>query len=154
GKAAVAGDKEAKDVLTKAACWYVYRITNDAAPPTMSDIVRETSSQLLLPRGKKEINENQKEFVKEFSKELIKCLREVLSRNSKFIVRVNAARMLACIGEAGQEEVADTLVDIIQNPRESDAVKLWAFHGLRDLFETAKADERVLKDAKRETRAV
>jgi PBS lyase HEAT-like repeat len=162
GKASLVGDKEAKDVLAKAARWYVFRLTNpkyhggEAADEkaSINDLVKDAQAQLLLPRGKKEINDSQKEYIKEFSKELIKCLREVLSRNSKPIVRVNAARMLASIGEAGQEEVADTLADIIQNPRESDAVKLWAFRGLHELFEGTKAQDPIFKDAKRQTRAL
>jgi hypothetical protein len=162
GKASLAGDKEAKEVLAKAARWYVFRLTNpkfhggEAADDKVSinDLVKDAQAQLLVPRGKKDINENQKEYVKEFSKEMIKCLREVLSRNAKPVVRVNAARMLASIGEAGQEEVADTLIDIIQNPRESDAVKLWAFRGLRELFESSKTEEPAVKDAKRESRAL
>jgi hypothetical protein len=154
GKASLAGDREAKDVLAKAACWYAYRITNPGSAPNINDLVKETYGQLLLPRGKKDINDNQKEFVKEFSKELIKCLREVLAHNAQPIVRVNAARMLASIGEAGQEEVADTLADIIQNPRESDAVKLWAFRGLRELFEATQPQNLLFKDAKRESRTL
>jgi len=154
GKASLTGDKEAKDVLAKAACWYAYRITNNGSFPTINDLVKESYGQLLLPRGKKEINDNQKEFVKEFSKELIKCLRDVLAHNAQPIVRVNAARMLANIGEAGQEEVADTLVDIIQNPRESDAVKLWAFRGLHELFEATRPQDPLFKDAKRESRTL
>lgn len=170
GKKAVADDpKDNKELLAKAARWYAYRLTNgkyhSQADPdekdksaivlTMSDLLKEVQRELLLPRtGKKDLNDNQKEYVKELSKELIKCLREVLAHNAKPLVRVNAVRMLAAVGEAGQEEVADTLAEIIGDPRQSDAVKLWAFRGLKELQEWNKPDESIIKDAKRETRAL
>jgi hypothetical protein len=168
GKSSVSTEKENRMVVAKAARWYAFRLTNPkyhgqgevdekdkgGVVLSMNDLIKDANKQLFLPRGKKELNDNQKEYLKAFSGELVKCLREVLSRNSKPLVRVNAARMLGGVAEAGQEEVADTLVDIIQNPRESEAVKLYAFRALKELFDLNKPDESIIKDPKREARAL
>jgi hypothetical protein len=74
----------------------------------------------------------------------------VLAKNGKPIVRVNATRILAALTECGQEDVADTLVSIIKNPNESDAVKFWAFKGLREIFELGTPGKSVFQDPKRE----
>lgn len=163
GKRAVADEaKENKEVLGKYGRYLAYRLTNskfhgqaDADDKstivlTMTDLIREAQLALLLPRSdKKALNDNQKEYAKELSKELVKCLRDVLAHNARPVVRVNAARMLSLVGEAGYEDVADSLVEIIANPRESEATKLWAFRGLKELME-----EISFKDPKREARVI
>jgi len=164
-------------LLIKGAKWYIYRLTNDkhhvkeeggdkdkGGTPieTMNDLVKVAHDQLLLPTIRKsggKLNDNQKEYLKEFSSEVVKCLREVFKRNAKPLVRVNAARILAGVAETGQvggkDGTADTLVELINNPRESDAVKLYALKGLKELFAWSKPDESVFKDdAKREARCI
>ncbi len=104
----------------------------------MNDLVNQAYEKLLLVpeiRGRRQLKDEQKMYLKEFTKELIPCLREVLSKNGKPIVRVNAVRILAGVAEAGQEDVADTLREIILNPKESDGVKLYAFRGFKELFD-------------------
>lgn len=149
-----------KAVLTKAARYYAYRLTNpsflakDQNPEgfTMNDLVNQAYEKLLLVpeiRGKRGVKDEQKLYLKEFSKELTTCLREVLSNNGKPIVRVNAVRMLAGVAEAGQEEVADTLREIILNPKENDGIKLYAFRGFKELFEQG-GDKSIFQNADRE----
>jgi hypothetical protein len=159
---------ENKAVLAKAAMWYVYRITDTKFHPgfydektkstvTMNDLVREFQEKIcLLPeiRGKRELKSEQVDYLKVFSKECIACLREVLTKNSKPIVRVNAARMLAGLAEAKQEEALDTLLDILKSPKEIDAVNLWALRGLKEWFEQVQAGKLAFKDAKREERCI
>lgn len=173
GKAAVGDDPQVyKEVIAKAARWYAYRLTmprfhglgedvekgKPAIALSMNNLIQEVSGPLLLStfrsRRPGQPNANQLEYLKLFTRDLTKCLRDVLSRNSKPIVRVNAARMLALIAETEQEEVADTLIAILRNPRESDGVKFWALRGLRNLFAGGKPDEPLFKDAKREARTI
>jgi hypothetical protein len=56
--------------------------------------------------------------------------------SAKPIIRVNAARMLARLGELGQPELADDLVELLHTPppRGNDGVRYWALKGLRDLL--------------------
>jgi hypothetical protein len=144
--------EENKLVLTKAARFYAYRLTNpiylekEKNPEglTMNDLVNQAyEKMLLIPeiRGRRALKDEQKQYLKEFTKELIPCLRDVLSKNGKPIVRVNAVRILAGLGEVGQEDVADTLREIIVNPKENDGVKEHAFKGLGSLFEIGGVDK-------------
>jgi hypothetical protein len=64
---------------------------------------------------------------------MVACLREVM-QNPKPIVQVNAARILARLGEAGRPEAADLMVEIIAQEKYSDAVRVYALRGLGDLF--------------------
>src|SRR5207247_5253087 len=50
------------------------------------------------------------------------------------LVRINAARILSFVGRSGYEDAADLAVEIIENPKESDAVRLYALQTLRLLF--------------------
>lgn len=176
GKVGVNEDtKVNQDLIAKAARFYAYRLTmplyhglgeEDATKEksniqlTIANLIRESTDPMLLsmfrarPRRPGQPNTNQLEFVKLFGKELTKCLRDVFGRNSKPIVRVNAARMLALLAETEQEEVADTLVAVLQNPRESDGVKLYALRGLKVLFEAGSPEQSVFKDPKREARTI
>lgn len=175
GRRAVSEDPKAnQQVIAKAARWYAYRLTHPvfhgeedanadksaAKKRTMTDLAREASDQLLLslfrarPRRAGQPSANQMEFVQAFGKELTKCLRDVLRTNRKPIIRVNAARLLALVAETEQEDVADTLIAVVRNPEENDAVKLWALRGLKELFEAGTPEQSVFKDAKREARAI
>src|SRR5262249_22836689 len=149
--------EENREVLKKAARFYAYRITNpiylqkENNPDgfTMNDLVNQAYDKMLVTpeiRSKRPIKDEQKGYLKEFSKEMHLCLRDVLAKNGKPIVRVNAARMLAGLTEAGQEDVADTLVSIIKNPNESEAVKFWAFKGLKELFELGTSGKSVFQE--------
>jgi hypothetical protein len=157
--AAAKETEENREILKKAARFYAYQITNplyhtnNPANPTMNDLVNQAYDKILLMpeiRSKRPIKDEQKGYLKEFSKEMHLCLRDVLAKNGKPIVRVNATRILAGLTEAGQEDVADTLVSIIKNPNESEAVKFWAFKGLKELFELGTPGKSAFQDPKRE----
>lgn len=160
--------EENKAVLAKAAMWYVYRITDTKfhqgyydekakATFTMNDLIKDFFEKIcLLPeiKGKRELKPEQADYLKAFAKEATLCLREVLAKNSKPIVRVNAARMLAGLAEARQEESLETLLDILKNPKEIDAVNLWTLRGLKEWFEQVQAGKLTFKDEKREQRCI
>jgi hypothetical protein len=151
GSKAIADDKAFNDeVLAKAANWYVYRLTweqyhgqgteekdkSAGIPLTMNDVVREAQNYLWLDsiRKKVQLKPPQLEYVHALGKEMLRALRDVFSSNSKPIVRVNAGRVLSAIAETGQGDAADVAVALIQNPEESDAVKLYALRALKELF--------------------
>lgn len=156
--------EENREVLKKAARHYVYRLTNpiylekEKNPEglTMNGLVQEATDKLLVPEIKKKQfkPDTQGEYLKNFAKEVHACLRDVLSKNSKPIVRVNATRILSGLAEAGQEEVADSLLALLKNPNESDAVKLYACRGLKELFELGTAGKSAFQDPKREAACI
>ena len=90
--------------------------------------------------------------MEEFGKRLTACLREVV-KNPKVIARVNAAAILAQLARAGQDNAVDVLVEVLQDPKENDAVKLYALRGLRDVFATG-GDESPFADKEREARVI
>jgi hypothetical protein len=132
-------EKEHKAILDKAARWYANRLTHPAYQEntekgkTMNGLVDEVSKMIRIPDPKRPLSPEQAEFAKEFGTALIVHLRKVL-KNDKPITRVNAARILALLNKAEQEEAADALVDVLKDPNESDGVKLYAARGLKDLF--------------------
>jgi len=158
--------EENRAILKKAAQYYAYRLTNPAYHAgkeknpeqlTINDLVNQAFEKLLLVpeiRGRRALKDAQPQYLKEFGKEMLVCLREVLSKNSKPIVRINATRMVGGLAEAGQEEATDTLAALIKNPNESDAVKLYALRGLKEFFEQGSAEKSLFQNANREAECI
>ena len=78
-------------------------------------------------------NDNQKVYVEEFGKAMVKHLKEV-TRNGKPIVRVNAGRMMTIVAQSGYAGMADWLVEILNAPAESLEIKIYALESLRYLL--------------------
>ncbi|HEV3204632.1 MAG TPA: hypothetical protein VGY77_09620 [Gemmataceae bacterium] len=167
-KAVTDADKELdKGVLDKGAKYYAYRLTNPVyhfqkfgeSSQSMDSLVQETLKlipDLKKPSSKQDVAQNQLVFTREFSSRLAKYLLEVLD-NPRMIARVNAARILAKLGETGQEELADSFCQVIEDKNQFDGVKLYALMGLKNLFlalpegfnpRNDKAEERELHSIK------
>lgn len=58
----------------------------------------------------------------------------ILLQNKNPMARINATRVLVKLTEWGQEAVLDEFTNIINNPNENDAVRVWAFRGQEELF--------------------
>jgi hypothetical protein len=151
GKLAIGDDVDAyRALLLRAARWHTYRLT--LPQPEMNQLVRETHAQVLIGKGLRkdpQQHARQLEFRQAFGKELIKSAREVLAVSARPIVRVNVVRILAGVAETGNEEAADTLVEVMEIAAENDGVKYYAISGLEQLFAQG-----AFKDAKRETRSI
>jgi hypothetical protein len=151
---ATAGDRPVLDKVVK---YYLYRLTWEEVqesrdpqrvgtiPQIMNDIIGGpdvTTTYRLLPRiDTRNLNEpeevarrnRQLAFVQLVTPSYLQYSREVL-KNQTPIARVNAARVLAKLAEFGREEVVTDLVRIIKHPKESNAVRHWAFVGLEEIF--------------------
>jgi hypothetical protein len=148
-------------VLNAAAKWYVYRLritTWQLQPNKLYDsVVREFDANQSMIRAQTKQTPNNREFQKRYSKELIACFRDVLSRNAGDAqVLVNAAQMLPIVAKNGQEEVGDFLAEVVRDPKQHDAVKHFALRGLGEFFIAAPPDVGALglpdkkeRDAKR-----
>jgi hypothetical protein len=152
-----------RELIAKAARWYAFRHTlPDVYENKLDDnlklfnVLKQANVQLLLKDTgeKKEIKPEQEPFLKEYSKEFINCLREVLAKNPTLVVRVNTARLLAAVATAGQEEVADTCLDLINDPQENGGVKLWAFRALKELFAQGTPGKSIVNDPAREKNCI
>jgi hypothetical protein len=145
GKPMGSGDKK---ILEKAAKWYIYRLTlpqfQERIPPegaplsqgrSVYDLLKELFALLVLPDPSRNIqaNDNQRRYMEEFTAALIEPIDRVL-QNAKPIARINAAIVLARLGETGDEAVVKPLLKILNDKNQYDAVKLYALMGLKNVF--------------------
>jgi hypothetical protein len=133
GKAAAKDNADAVDVLAQ---WHTYRVTwpeNQSITGAISG-GRGVFTELDIFLGEAAKNKPATAPLLEmFSARVAEHMKTVL-QNDRAIARVNGARILARIAEAGQEEVADLLAETVKDPRQLDGVKYYAFMGLRELF--------------------
>lgn len=140
------------ELLSKAAQFYVDRLTqteyqNPKTPagPTMDMLYQDAIRYIPVPSAPDQpLDPNKQAFLDAYSKPLVVQLRLVLN-NPEQIARVNAARILAYLGRAGAEQAADLMLESINpNAKQSDAVKLYCFRGLKDLltYGTVKANKK------------
>jgi hypothetical protein len=138
-----------KRLLEKAAKWYIYRLTHkefqERRPPDGTSVGTGQSTYDILQRDlypliavpdptKPPLTDNQIKFMQAFTRALLDPIRKVLV-NPVPIARINAAIVLAKLSETQQEELADDLVKVIQDPEQLDAVKLYALRGLKTLLQ-------------------
>lgn len=142
-----------KDVIETAAKWHVYRVTWPSLQEKedgMDGVVRDLDKRL-ADAGRKATTES---FVKEFTKAALGCVREVL-QNDRAIARVNGARLLARLAGTGQEDVLDVLTETLRDPKQNDAVKLWALRGFTTFFNLSRTEVTGrVKDEQREHNAI
>lgn len=153
------GGKETDQILDHGAQWFAYRFTHSehqmgkSGFKSMQELRREVFDQIIDPRGKP-VAGNQQVFMEEFGKRLTARLQEV-SKNPKPIARLNAVMVLAHLAATGQEQAADVLAEVIQDPKENDAIKLFAFRGLRELFALGHGENPIqFKNKEREGRCI
>ena len=148
----------AQESVNKAARWAVLRITDPvnrgqkvgaSAPVPMSVLFGDASNLMVNPAqlAPKPLTEGQKDYVQALGKAAVGHLRTVLGTKDKpspfeLIVRVNAARILAAVGRSGYEESADLAMDVIENPNESDAVRMYALQTLRLLLAVPNLEDK------------
>jgi hypothetical protein len=81
------------------------------------------------------LTQNQIEFADEFGKAIAEACGVILANPTKPIERVNAVRLMAAVAHAPAPSLADPLVAVVTNPKATDAEKVYAFQGLRNLLE-------------------
>jgi hypothetical protein len=125
-------DKQHTDAIDFAARYATYRYTwNENREPGKVDALFRVFEDTLvsLQKGKP----NTKKMIELFSKQTAEHALEVM-QTRKPIARVNAARVLARLAELGQPDVADALVKTIDDKKQNDAVKYYAFKGLEKIL--------------------
>jgi hypothetical protein len=85
---------------------------------------------------------------------MVGYLKEVL-QNDRAIARINGARILARLANAGQEEVGDLLAATLNDPNQLEAVKFYAARGMGNMFAWTRGENRIrIKDEERERRCI
>jgi hypothetical protein len=147
-------------ILDHAAQWYTYRMTwssyqDPERPGRLMGLQRDIFEQFFeLHDPKRPPTLQQIAFMDELRKHLVQRLHDVV-KNPKLIARVNACMLLARIAATGFEETADVFSELILDPAEHEAVKFWAFRGLKDLFAMGRGENaNPFRNHEREARAV
>lgn len=78
--------------------------------------------------------QEQIEFADEWGKAIAEAAGVVLANSQKPIERINAIRLMAESARIPAPSLADPLVAVVKNQKASDAEKLYAFQGLRNLL--------------------
>lgn len=138
--------KDAKPVFDKYAKWYASRLAAaDKLPPGadqgFSFWVNDLAKRLQVashntpgePLFYSRLRPEQRPFVDEFGKACVEAL-EPATQSGSLAIRINAARMISEVCRSGCADAADACLKILAKPDESDAVKLYALEGLRNLF--------------------
>jgi hypothetical protein len=105
-------------------------IMADAA--SLSDIYSGTTAK----PGQEQI-----EFADEFGKAIAEAVAVVLANSQKPIERINAVRLMSVAARIPAPSLADALLAVVKNTKASDAEKLYAFQGLRNLLEQSDVNE-------------
>lgn len=130
-----------KAILEQAARFQLHRLTQEKywkKTPTennsMDNLLEQDTFKIIpVPTPQKPLNEKQQQFLDALTDAYLPPIEEAL-RHPEPIVRVNAARILAKIGESGQEKSAKAMLAVLNDPKQWDAVKLWMLRGLEGLF--------------------
>jgi hypothetical protein len=119
------------------------RDEKNAPPPsaTMALLMRDLESFAaqegynLAPSTGGKVSQEQLEYAAEFGKAIATAAQVVLEKSAKPIERVNTVRLMSIVARIPAPDLVDPLVAVVNNPKGSDAEKLYAFEGLRNLLE-------------------
>jgi hypothetical protein len=138
---------DSKPILDKAAKYYVGKLNSSetqraANNQGMSQLIDDLDKRLLVPQHNyplgnlhySKLKPEQKQFVDEFGKAMVEALTVPATQAGAPIVRINGARMVAEVCRSGYDGAAEICLKILAKPDESDAVKLYALQGLKNLF--------------------
>jgi len=111
---------------------------------TMAFLMSEAEffSRLDPPAGSMgRLTVNQLDYGDAFGAEVAQAAKVVLDNSGRPIELINAVRLLSIAGRLPAPAVVDPLLDIVNNAKISDAMKLYAFQGLRNILDQTPVDE-------------
>ncbi len=112
----------------------------------MSKVMHELGVDVLDRTSRNDkLTAGQQDLIKIFGAEVMADLKPGLMVKppysaDKIVLMIDAARFVSIVAKSGYEEVADTAADMINNPEISDAVKLYYFKALKNLFAVRNQD--------------
>jgi hypothetical protein len=147
GNIRVKDDPKNREAVKAVAQWLAFTICTPpyngepvnekgALPRTVADIMGDAESLSNIYAGSTgKPGQEQIEFADEFGKAVGEAAAVVLAQSAKPIERINAVRLMAIVARVPAPALADPLVAVVNNPKGSDAEKLYAFQGLRNLLD-------------------
>ena len=86
-------------------------------------------------------SQEQLEYSEEFGKAIAAAVKVVLDNSGKPIERINAVRLMSVAAKIPAPSLADHFLAIVKNDKISEAEKLYAFQGLRNLLEQSDIND-------------
>ena len=138
--------EKAKAACDKTARWFAARLVDQKTREAVDNkgesfVVNDLTRRLGLPAYNAPganmdyfRHPDRKPFVDEFGKALVGALEGPALQNANFIIRINAARMIAEVCRSGYDGAAEPCLKILAKPDENEAVKFYALQGLKNLF--------------------
>jgi hypothetical protein len=147
-----------REHLKKVAQWLAFTICQppyngevpaEKLPPgidrTMDGLLRvEMGSFVDLPISGGNLgkpSQEQLEYSDEFGKAIADAAKVVLDNSGKPIERINAVRLMSIAARIPAPSLADPFIAIVKNDKISDAEKLYAFQGLKNLLEQSDIND-------------
>src|SRR5262249_8947341 len=160
GNADIKEDPKNKEAVKTFAKWLAYsiaqppyngepvtremKITLPADLQTMAYIMSEaeTFAKIEATAGNAgKVTVWQLEYGKAMGAAIAEEVKVVLTSAARPIERINAVRLLSIAAKLPAPAVVDPLLEIVNDPKRSDAMKLHAFQGLRNLLEQSPPDD-------------
>jgi len=149
---------ENREHLKKVAQWLAFTICqppyNGEVPAeklpagidrTMDGLIRvEMGSFVDLPISGGNLgkpSQEQLEYSDEFGKAIAEAVKVVLDNSGKPIERINAVRLMSIAAKIPAPSLADPFIAIVKNENISEAEKLYAFQGLKNLLEQSDIND-------------
>ena len=135
-KGSQAFGKDDLALMDLAAKYYVYRVTSQEAkqdPKVMHKVVSDFENQMDSAMRAAKTNTNP-EFLKHFPKAAIARIKDVLELdfNANRLPCLNAAILLPSLAQTKQDYVAEYLVQLLNDPKKNEVIKLYAAKALRE----------------------
>jgi hypothetical protein len=131
-----ASPKEMQEIAKAVSQWYVYRLTfhtNKNIPANMATVVKQFEDDMriyVLPS-------KNPEFQRIYAKELIGCFKNVLALEvhnpGDQPAIFNACALLPTLAKVKTDEVTDFMIELVENPKTHDSIKLWAMKSMSEL---------------------
>src|SRR4051794_37509259 len=150
GNVRVKDDPKNREAIKVVAEWLAYSLcqppfNGEQPPPSVKLPYGQDNMTYLMDEAKylsdirsgttAQPGQEQLEFADEFGKAIAAATGVVLKESARPIERINAVRLMSVAARVPAPSLADALVAVVNNPKGSDAEKLYAFQGLRNLLD-------------------
>src|SRR5262249_4455423 len=128
--------KENAEAIDLEAQFYSYRVTWPDLQSTVGHEMDKAFNEFDIA-VKTAVKNQAFPYLKMLAEKMAKYCKDVMDSNSKAIARINSARLLARLAEAGIDETADVLIEEANKTDQYEAVKYYALKGLKALVGAA-----------------
>lgn len=113
----------------------------------ISAMVRRLSEVIVDPVkvSREKLTEGQRDMIEVFGKEMVEQLKAHIGTADKpsgddILIKINAARQLSILGKSGYGGACLYAADVISDPKQHDAVKIYALQAIRNFFSVPNLD--------------